>query len=247
MQCKNCSASLSMKERFCPYCGASNDEAQRQQNQLEYLEMMYADTRKEVLQQAQRHGKLGGKNRAIIILAAVNLVLIILLLSQIFSRLPGYIDGALHGAAYSRQMERCLDAGEYEIAYEYYSNVMPWDSKVREQYRAVGNLCTRYESIMNSVTRLAFYPSKYEYNTKTEICGRLASDIHWFYRDIQEDGWQYNSYTERDLQIIADMRSRLEPAFMTYCSLTEQDLEQLPQMKEEEVLILLHGRMKDEK
>lgn len=244
MKCKNCGGNLTLEDVVCPYCEAVNEHAIEHIRQMNRYKTDYEGTKKEVIATTQNYA---GITVRIIILA----VLIVLMI----------VCGILGGSAFSidrditeatRSDDKCKkQIEEYLESRDYYALAIFLEEK------SISTNSEGYESFRCAIYASSQYAYFYDYVMKV-VKPREGADVQGYYEWISEevksfyrvlDDTDFYCYVEPDHELyeyILEMEEQMHALLITYCNLTQEQVENLRNMSKAEITLLIQEEVENE-
>ena len=232
MKCPTCGANLQIEDEKCSFCGNPNPFAVKHRQDMKHYHQEFQKTKKEVEQKTNRFTFVTVKVTVII-------ALIVLTIGVSYLKEEGYYrieanrirrDIAKNRQSYAAQMAAYEEEGNWLGLHAFYNaKEIYYDSDSFREYVAVYNAAYNYKGILDYITR-GYSDSDY-YNAG-EVSRWLADYLDRFYdceQRISYSGDYYNvSYAPEHREALACMQEDLDAVLMTYCHLTKEELELLP-------------------
>lgn len=245
MKCKYCSAPITLEDEFCPYCGALNEQARQHIQDMKHYNADYELTRNQVLENAGRQSRRHGRLFLIAGLVILNLACIVLSVNSYeISYLLQERQINRESALYKNIMLDMEEQGKYrELSLYYNRNSLYLADSLRE-FRSVTDLAGDYARIVDDIYYLKHEEARSYYSEGQQL-GQLADHLEWFYRSLsmQDHEFYGEEFQEPHLGSIQEMKERVEDLLMSQCSLGSEDVERLPQMENQDILLLIGRRM----
>ena len=232
MKCPTCGANLQIEDEKCSFCGNPNPFAVKHRQDMKHYHQEFQKTKKEVEQKTNRFTFVTVKVTVII-------ALIVLTIGVSYLKEEGYYrieanrirrDIEKNRQSYDAQMAAYEEEGDWLGLYAFYNaKEFYYDSENFREYMAVYNASFEYKTILDYITR-GYSDSDY-YNAGA-VSRWIADCLDRFYgyeQRISYSGEYYNdSYAPEHMDALARMREDLDAVLMTYCHLTKEELELLP-------------------
>lgn len=232
MKCPTCGANLQIEDEKCPFCGNPNPFAVKHRQDMRFYHQEFQKTKKEVEQKTNRFT-----------FATVKVTVIILLIGLIagvsYMRYDGYYriqsnqirrDIENNRQSYDEQMTAYEKEEDWLGLYAFYNaKEMYYDTECSQKYMAVYNAAFNYKGIFNYLTRSY---SDSEYYNAAEVSRWIADYLDRFYdyalRTSYAGEYYDESYAPQHMEAIAGMWRDLDALLITYCHLTKEELELMP-------------------
>lgn len=241
MKCKWCGAAVSLNDEFCPYCGALNEPARKHIEDMKKFSADYSATKSEVLGNVE---KQSGKHRKIIIIVILVLLNVLVLIGSLTMDDVRYYfqDMKIQAKAgeYSGKMAEFEQEEDFRAMSEYYLNLNLYSVEPTRHYDAVAemarSLCKAEDSLYYLIN-----DELQSYMTEGELLQDVAHCIGEFYATYaeKEETWRPECFSEKHLQTMEKMDSYLRSALKTYCKLSDEDLDRLPDMESQSILFVI--------
>ena len=232
MQCPNCGAQMGLEDAACPYCSTPNAMAAQHQSDMAHFRREYQRTQSEVMQKTsllQRHGSW------LVILAVLLVALVVGVILNVFAWDIGY-------SMRTHEMERTIDEdmqamdafleqGDYGQFLGYYiANDMSLDYE--NPYQGVRTVAGAYVDLVHYVSALND-DSEYSFRPEriSDTCGYLAEDLNKIFAIEEYYSYDVDRYLPADKRVyVEDMQDRAAAIAKTYFGLTDQDIQEIPNM-----------------
>lgn len=248
MKCTQCGASVSVEEKFCPYCGALNQSAVKHQADMQRYNRAFEATRKEVLANSEKQTRSHSQLIVLGIVILLNIVVLVGLIngSDLSYRWRGWQINR-HAEQYLTQLSAMESEGSYSKMALYYRRNYLYDAKRKSEVANYDTVCTmadEYERIVQSFYYLR-NPEVNTYESEGELLERIANNYVRFEDNLEYRDKPYyeGQFTENHLAAMTDMEERIHTMLQAYGGLDAQDMEKLPDMSSQELMILLGRRM----
>lgn len=251
MKCENCGGNLSLEDEACPYCGTINKHARQHIRDMKRYQGEFQATRKNVYAVTRKYA--GITVRAVVITVLVILTVILgFIASESYSikRNLRQNRAERNFAEYSAQMEQYLADEDYLAFYAFteanyiYGYDAPYE-KYMPAVRVSNQYIYLYETIMGAYTELQRDYADQE--TLERHTQRVAEQLNYFYESLDMENYTY--YEGADSQMNRDALAGMERNAMallqTYCGLSREDVESLPELTDARRMVLLEERMSD--
>lgn len=247
MKCEQCGGPITLEEEFCPYCGALNQAARQHLEDMKHYQNEYESTRSEVLGNAARQGTRHARLMAILALIALNVFVFVL---QAKAYDIGYFieekSARLKASSYEEKMAELEVDGNYKDMYEYYDRHYLYSaSDELQSYQSVVSMSYAYQRFMRYVYYLDNDKAK-SYtprNTALEYTASSACDFYDRWNEQNREYYRQEEFSGSHLKAMQDMKDKIETTLKTYCHLTDEDIEKLPETDKQSLLILIGRRM----
>ena len=232
MKCPTCGANLQIEDEKCSFCGNPNPFALKHRQDMKHYQQEFQKTKKEVEQKTNRFTFVTVKVTVIIALIVLNIVVSYLKEEGYYRLQANRIRRNIekNRQSYDAQMAAYEEEGDWLGLYAFYNaKEFYYDSDSSREYMAVYNASFNYKGILDYITRSL---SDSEYYNAGEVSRWLADYLDRFYdyeQRVSYSGDYYDdSYMPEHREALASMREDLDAVLMTYCHLTEEELELLP-------------------
>ncbi len=241
MKCPNCGGQMGLEDAFCPYCGTRNAEAAQHQSDMAHFRQEYQRTQAEVAQKTsflQRHGSW------LIILTVLLVALIVGIILQVSAWDIGYSirENNIQRTAVedSQVMDAYLAKGDYGQFVGYYdANSISFDDE--NPYQGVHSAASAYVDLLKdvaSVNRPSSWTLKPEYISDT--CDYIARSLMRIYTVEEQYSYNTERYLPADKRVfIDDIRGRAGAIAKTYFGLTDEEVQEIPNMSERRLSTLI--------
>ena len=241
MKCPSCGGQMGLEDACCPYCGTPNSMAVKHQTDMAEFRREYQRTQADVMRKTsfmQRHGSW------LAILVALLIALIAGIILQVFAWDIGYSirekDIERNMIEDAQVMDGFLAQGDYGKFSGYYdANDISLDSDnpyqgLQSAARAYVDLI-RYISDMRDSSSYAFKPDRI-----SNTCGYLAEDLNRIYTLEERYPYSTERYLPPDkLVYVEDIRDRTAAIAKTYFGLTDEQIQEIPDMSEKKLAALI--------
>ncbi|MDO4622291.1 MAG: zinc ribbon domain-containing protein [Eubacteriales bacterium] len=248
MKCTQCGASVTLEEKFCPYCGALNQSAVKHQADMQHYNRAFEATRKEVLANSEKQTRSHSQLIVLGIVILLNIVVFVCLIngSELSYRWRGWqIDR--HADRYLTQLSTMEKEGSYTKMGLYYRRNNLYDAKRKSEIANFDTVCTmadEYERIVQCFYYLR-NPEVNTYESQGELLERIANNYVRFEDNLKDKDKPYyeGHFTDAHLAAMMDMEERIHTMLQAYGGLDASDMEKLPETGSQELMILLGRRM----
>lgn len=239
MKCKCCGANVTIEDEFCPYCGALNEPARKHIEDMKRYAKDYSDTRKEVMSNAEKQSR---HHSVILILALLVFANVITLAATLNVDDVSYMIEELSVHAHAAEYKKQLDAYEAEgnclmLQKLYYQKDLYEDESLRE-YSSAADIAGNYVKIANDCYYLTAGGG---YQTKGQLIEALSREITDFYYSLSLSSREYyrERFTGQHLSFIEDTTEKIKLLLRTELGLTAEEIEALPDMEEQNIMLLI--------
>lgn len=246
MKCKYCGGPLSLEDEYCPHCGALNQEARQHIEEMKKYNRAFHRTKTRVMDETGRQSRRHGRVLVLVLLIVFN-VLLLAGHGAIYDL--GYwwksVQVDLHTEKYAEKLSELEAGGNYRELKDYYREHNLYMSDGLREFNAVDYGAQHYTAIYESIMWLSDFSVEEVYYTEGELVERLAENVFWFYEELarEEDGYHPEQFAGSHKEALADMEARVRALLETYCAMTKEDLERLPQMTSQEMMLLIGRRI----
>ncbi|MEE0954879.1 MAG: zinc ribbon domain-containing protein [Eubacterium sp.] len=209
MKCKHCGAEISLEQKFCPYCGAPNDQAMQHASDMEHFRKDYAETKTDVYTKSK---KFSGVAVRVVILA-------ILIVATIGVTLYGVNYGSFyrHGIRaksnknfeeYSKKMDRYLEDGQY-VEFDAFVEshaIWPTYDDPYEDYMLINRFCSYYSTAQEELMN---FHTETDPDMLQSYSSLMIQAIEGYYSTFHDD----SSLSEDDL--------KSDPYYEDICKVTD--------------------------
>lgn len=236
MKCPTCGANLQIEDEKCSFCGNPNPFAVKHRRDMKHYHMEFQKTKTEVEQKTTRF-------TFVMVRVTVIIALIVLTAGVTYLKEEGYYriqaeqirrDIEKNRESYDAQMAAYEKEGDWLGLYAFYNAKelyydTYYDTENFGKYTAVYNAASNYKAILDFITRSR---SNSEYYNAGEVSRWIADYLDRFYdyeqRISYSSDYYDDFYTAEHKEALALMREDLDAALITYCHLTKEELELLP-------------------
>ena len=246
IKCPNCGSQMGLEDKFCPYCGSPNTQAVQHQRDMEQFQDDYSETKEHVYRRTE---VLRNQGSLLIMMVLILIAMIIAIILNARAWDIGYKIREKNVARYSATdtdiVEQYLEAGEYGKFTGYFdSNDMYYDYD--GTYDAVKSAARSYVRLFEYVNDIQD-PSSYLFREDAGSGGfeYLAENLMRIYT-VEKD-YSYNKekvLTEDKLVYIHDIQERAGVMAKAYFGLTDEDVQEIPNMSAGKLEALLEERIK---
>lgn len=209
MKCKHCGAEISLEQKFCPYCGAPNDQAMQHASDMEHFRKDYTETKTDVYTKSKKFSGVAVRMviLAILILATVGMFFIGLNYNSFYRHRIRKESNEKY-EEYSKLMDQYLEKGQYvefTVFAENHAIQFYYDDPY-EDYGLIERTCRYYANALEYVM---------EFHTETDpdtlqYYGKYMIDnILEYYSDLYNN----TSLSEEDL--------KSDPYYEDICRVTD--------------------------
>lgn len=241
MKCKGCGAAVSLNDEFCPYCGALNEPARKHIEDMKKFSADYSATKSEVLGNVE---KQSGKHRKIITIVILVLLNVLVLIGSLAMNDVGYYfeNMKIHAKAgeYARKMAEFEQEENFRAMSEYYLELNLYSEEATRHYDAVAGMARSLCKAEDSLYYLLSDDAQ-SYMTEGELLQNVARCVGEFYATYaeKEGTWWPERFSEEHLQTMQKMDGYLRSALKSYCRLSDEDLDRLPDMESQSILFMI--------
>ncbi len=242
MKCEHCGAPIGLEDKFCAYCGAPNTHALQHQADMERYEREFRNTQTEVMKSTGRMARISSNLIVLAVLLVLNIAAFIFAVNASeFAWNAREKAQEKNAAVYQADMEELIEAKEYQKLYSYYSANHVSSVESLESYsiicRAAGYYQDIYEVLcgqknMNFGTIYSHLRGISDYDVEY-----LASQLGRLY-EVESDYYGVQP-TERDKEVLAEIREYTKALFLGYTTLTEEEVEQLPNLSKTKAMEMI--------
>lgn len=232
MKCPSCGGQMGLEDAVCPYCGTPNAMAVKHQSDMAHFRQEYQRTQTDVMQKTsfmQQHGSW------LVILVVLLVALIGGVILHVYSWDIGYSirEGNVERSMAEDQqtLDGFLESGDFGKFVGYYeanSISLDYDNPYQGLYRAA----RAYVDILEYVSALhddSSHLFKPEYASST--CEYLATDLNRIFTLERDYSGDVDRYIPSDKRAyLEDIRDRAAAISKTYFGLTDEDIEEIPNM-----------------
>jgi hypothetical protein len=250
MICKNCKHEIGPEDQRCPKCGAENPFATKHRQNMKQFKASYDKTKEDVIDSAQKTGKLA-KKAAILIVLIIGCIIMSLISSYNYTdRDPDEAvrrDAEKNADTYAEQADEFLKRGEYTelISFLYAHELMNFPPEEFKDLRRVTYVAGEYYECIKLMEEIILRSDDPEYfdGLDTDIrnfCMYLDS----FYEvlEAQKPGEKNEEY----LAYIMDMEAELKAAMRTYFAMNDEELEEFLTFSEAQKAVRLEEVLRHE-
>ncbi len=246
MKCEQCSGPITLEEEFCPHCGALNKEARRHLEDMKRFNADYEQTKSKVMANSARQGKRHAQIITLIVMAALNIIVFVMQAN--YYEVGYFFEGIAvnqNSSKYENELDELESEGDYTGLYKLDSVKDLYLSKSDKikNFSSVISMSGDYFRIMQNIYNLQTKENNsYDQGSCIQSLAYAASAFYgdWNRRD---NDYLKERYEGNHLTAMDDMKDRVEAMLKSYCGLTDEDLEKIPDLSEQEVLILIGRRM----
>lgn len=232
MKCPTCGANMQIEDEKCPFCGNANPFALKHQQDMKYYQQEFQKTKREVEQKTSRITSVTVKITVIILLA-------VLIAVVSYMKNVGYYriqtnqtkrDIESHRQSYDAQMAAYEQAGDWIGLCTFYNvKELYCDSEGFRQYMAVYYASVNYEGILDYITRCYTAPEYYKVQDVSRWIAKYLDGFYDYVQRISYAGEYYDAcYAPGHQEALMRMWEDLDALLMTYCHLSKEELELLP-------------------
>ena len=238
VNCKNCGAPLSLEQAVCPHCGTENPEAIAHLKKLAQLNRDFKEAKIEVDTEVKKSKRGYGLLVLLVMVLIANIVLFGMHAAS-YS-----IADSIRASKYDKQqigekLEGYLANGDYDRFAKFYEAYVLSYSDF-PQYRHISSLAYQYTYLKKYVS--SYFNSENRYSDPLVYACRSISDFENDRKNISR--W---ADEETDMDEINKLIADYELYLKTFLKLTDEDIAQMSSMSESELLIMVSGRLNDEK
>lgn len=241
MKCKHCGAEISLEQKFCPYCGAPNDQAQQHASDMEHFRKDYSQTKTDVYTKSK---KASGIAVRVVILA-------ILIVATIGTTIYGvqYYSFYRHRISaksnknyetYSKVMDQYLRDGQYVEFDRFVENhaIRFYSDGPYEAYNRIRMVCSRYSYVFQELIE---FHAEEDPDSMKFYADSMQEEIEEYYSDLynndnlDEDELKSDPYYED----ICKVTDTLDELLMAELDLSPEDAASLRTLSEARRSVLL--------
>ncbi len=241
MKCKWCGAAVSLNDEFCPYCGALNEPARKHIEDMKKFSADYSATKSEVLGNVE---KQSGKHKRIITIVILVLLNVLVLIGSLAMDDVRYTfeDMRTHAKAgeYARKMAEFEKEENFRAMSEYYLDLNLYSEEATRHYDAVAEMARSLCKAEDSLYYL-LNDDVQSYRTEGELLQDVARCVGEFYATYaeKEGTWRPERFSAEHLQTMQKMDGYLRSALKSYCGLSDEDLDRLPELESQSILFVI--------
>lgn len=246
MKCEKCGGNLTLEDVVCPYCETLNEHAVQHIREMNRYKKDFEGTKKEVYTVTKNY--VGITVRVIILAVLVVLTIICgLVREEVYSIRRDFIKADSQGKAteYKEIMEQYLaDRDYYAFAVFCEEKCIGSYKDNFEEYRGIIYGANYYSYLYDSIMD---YLHPYEGGDTRRPVTQIAEMLNAFYKifDGKENAYYSISESDRMYEVALEMQEQVHALLITYCGLTTEDIEQLPDMSDAQRALLIEERMTD--
>lgn len=246
MKCENCGGQMGLEDEVCPYCGTPNSMALQHQSDMRRFQQEYQRTQTDVIEKTsfmQQHGSW------LVILA----VLLVALVGGIILHVNAWDIGysmregniARSAAEDGQVLDGYLESGDYgKFAGYYRANdiSMNNDNPYQGLYWAASSYVdlVQYIAAMHNDQSYLFKPERI-----STTCEYMADDLNRIYTLEKQYASYIDEYLPADKKVyLEDIRDRTRVIAETYLGLTEEDIQEIPNMSEQKLAATIEEGIK---
>ncbi len=247
MKCESCGKAMSLEDLRCPACGNINPHAQKHIKDMKRYEGEFQDTKREVYAATKKYSQVSCR-------ATVIVVLLILCIVASFILRNGYDivrdieekKSIKNKEEYSIIIDHYLEQEDYLALCQFVTDkkLDYYDTeKEYENYMPVIRASRAYARLVSGLLRCAFPDSNYNEDAQS-----IGDKLEYYCCCIDPEGYSYYEIDwDKCKPALEGMEKHINAMLMTYCHLTEEDLEGFYDLTEARRTVLIEERMGDVK
>lgn len=246
MKCKYCGGNITLETEYCPYCGKTNEHAQKHAADMKTYQRVYESTRNGV--QDAAHKYTGATIRLIIIAVLVIMIVVLFILgakSYDFRRMWIEHRSEKNSKQNMETMDEYLENEEF-LAFTAFceENYIYTYDTVFEKYTPAERVSRYYRYVYEDIMRIACPP---EYADQEFVLESLSENLEYFYTSMDMKEYEYYDIdTELNQRAIAAMEEKTELLLHVYCGLTEEEAMSMRTMSKAKRAVMLEEAVLDE-
>lgn len=236
MKCPSCGSPMGIEDKFCPYCGEPNKLAIKHQRDMDHFEVEYQSTKDRVFRRTEFLRSHGG-NLIVMVLVLITLIVAIVLNFKAWE--IGYGIREKKALSYSGRdnavAQELLSQGDYG-KYRGYFDSNDMDYYGDDEFRAVNRVAWSYAELFEHLSSIK-NPSSYSSAYAVEYAAEELLRIFTIEREYND--YEGKFFTEDKMVYIRDMQERAGLMAKTYFGLTDEQIEDIPNMSKAKLTSLI--------
>ncbi|MCQ2538871.1 MAG: hypothetical protein MJ114_00330 [Acetatifactor sp.] len=248
MKCEFCDGTLNLEDAVCPHCGRPNTQAQKHIQDMKRYQGEFEETKEYVKKKTESYSQVVVRVVILGIMLLITAVFFILGASaDSIKRNQNIKEGIKRFDEYSAILDGYLAEGEYTKFNAFMSEK---DLRVYSSYRDSNPYTERYSHIrpmvecyinaVDSIERYVFESSSHGTNTLEN----MNENLDYFYkRTVTLETYYYGEEpTDEERELAEKLNYNMKWILCTYCGLTEEEAEELPNMTKSKRGVLLEEK-----
>ena len=244
MKCKNCGGNLTLEDVVCHHCEAVNEHAIEHIRQMKRYQKDYEGTKQEVIATTKTYA---GITVRVIILAVLIVLMIVcgILSGEAFSIKRDITEATRNDEKCKKQIEEYLESRDYyALGIFLETKNIGTNSEGYEDYRGVIITSTQYMYFYDYVMKVVKPREGSDIQSYYEW---IAEQINKFYRVLDDtDYYCYVASDDMQYDYILEMEEQMHALLITYCGLSQEQVENLRNMSKAEMTLLIQEEVANE-
>ena len=249
MKCEYCKGTLSLEDEYCPHCGRPNAHAKKHIEDMRYYDSVYEETKGNVYAATKKYA---GITVQVVIIAVMLILAVVFCViganAYSIRRNMAQTRAEQKAEEYQKQMDEYLENHQFREFYAFCirNNIDEW-SETYQEYRVICSAARTYDYFCQYL--ISYYSQcseeqdsgeDYSYlieeigNQIKQFYGCKEDSIGSYYRDIID--------VEKTNQVLNDMEQDIWKLMRTYCSFTQEEVENLETMSTSKICVIIEER-----
>lgn len=240
MKCNYCGGNLSLEDEKCPHCGRINQEARQHIQDMKRYSGEFEETKQDVYKTTKRYSQIS--SRVILLAILIALIFVCFLWDHFYYQISMAIRRTISNIkleSYSSVMDDYIENEEYLKLTRF---VEQKDIAVYEEnYRQYEDILAAARSYRNLYLGLIALPQTEEEYLPQEA-QYLSDELERFYRYLSPETYAWeepHNNVEQEEAALADMKEKVRLLLMTYCGLTDEEIEGMEAMTSSRRAVLI--------
>lgn len=244
MKCKNCGGNLTLEDVVCPYCEAINEHAIEHIREMNRYKKDYEGTKQEVIDTTKNYA---GITVRIIILAVLIVLMIVcgILGGKAFSIKRDITEATRSDDKCKKQIEEYLESRDYyALSVFLEAKSISTNSDDYENFRGVIYASSQYAYFYDYVMKVV---KPREGSNVQSYYEWIGEEINSFYRVLDDTEFYCHVAPDHEhYEYILEMEEQMHALLITYCNLTQEQVENLRNMSKAEITLLIQEEAENE-
>lgn len=228
MKCRYCGGEVGLEQKFCPYCGNTNDQAVQHYTDMARFRGRYADTEAEVIKRSERYARIIPRTVLIVfLLIAAAAMYLVSENAYAFPEMMRRRAAERHPAAAVAALDEYLADGDYVSFASYISfNGIRTYNTAFERFRQVYWCSENYKDILLHTEQLFLHTDAdywEKYNASNDI-RLLCQSLEYFFETY--DRYREDPEAEEYAPYMDDMKNKVLDLLNVYLGIDETEADE---------------------
>lgn len=244
MKCTFCNGTLSLEDKYCPFCGKPNEAAKQHIQDMAHYKGEFEKTQKYVKEKTVFFSQIAVR----VVMIAVLIILIIVTFLVGSSSYSIVRDIRRNQAEeqheeYTAVLDRCLKERDYEAYFKFCeTHCIAYNGSVYyEKYQGLQRLIANYFYGIQWLQKYAISPDEFR-DTEMRLAMENLNDFYDVYNARNErESWETGDNTLL-LQVYEDMEKELRDYLVVYCNFTREEADGLSELTDAKRALLFEEK-----